>query len=153
MSYHMPEIQKLQLKISEARRTGNAPEGMQKRLGTRPQLIPRSASPDLSAANQNERHEPLEELHVAVGSGTFGGSLHANGAQQRLFLQTPIFVSTFLVLRELINYPNEEMKTEGLFWFTNLTEADPYVLLPMTTAATLFVMLKWGVEFGNSQAA
>lgn len=27
MSYHMPEVQKLQLKISEARRSGNAQEG------------------------------------------------------------------------------------------------------------------------------
>jgi len=58
-------------------------------------------------------------------------------------------MSMFFAMRDMIKYPIVSMKTEGLFWFKDLTVPDPYVALPIITSATLYVMLKYGVEFGQ----
>lgn len=65
-----------------------------------------------------------------------------------MLVQTPIFVSFFLTLRAMTSYPVEDMATQGLLWFKDLTLADPYYALPVMTASTLFVVLRLGVEFG-----
>jgi YidC/Oxa1 family membrane protein insertase len=41
------------------------------------------------------------------------------------------------------------MKTGGILWFTDLTIPDPYFLLPILTAASLWAALELGVESGN----
>ncbi|CAK9291385.1 unnamed protein product [Gordionus sp. m RMFG-2023] len=62
--------------------------------------------------------------------------------------QAPIFLSFFWGLRSMANAPIESMQTGGLFWFTDLTLADPYYLLPIITCSTLFLTLEFGVESG-----
>ena len=64
-------------------------------------------------------------------------------------IQAPIFMSFFFALRAMAYYPLESMKDEGLFWFKDLTVADPFYLLPLATSASLFAVLKMGIEFGN----
>lgn len=58
----------------------------------------------------------------------------------------PVFISFFFGLRKMANLPVESMKEGGLFWFTDLTLADPYYLLPLITSATVFVTLELGVD-------
>ena len=41
------------------------------------------------------------------------------------------------------------MKGGGLSWFSDLTVADPYYILPLLTSATLFIQFKLGVEYGT----
>ena len=87
------------------------------------------------------------------------------------FLQLPIFMSMFLGLRGIIFYlhfpvpvheksrsppfsgmancPVDSMKGGGLSWFSDLTVADPYYILPLLTSATLFIQFKLGVEYGT----
>jgi len=43
----------------------------------------------------------------------------------------PVFISFFFGLRKMANLPVESMKEGGLFWFTDLTLADPYYILPL----------------------
>ena len=42
----------------------------------------------------------------------------------------------------MANLPVESMKTGGMLWFTDLTIPDPYFLLPVMTAATLFLTIE-----------
>merc|ERR1712107_900185 len=65
------------------------------------------------------------------------------------FLQLPIFMSMFLGLRGMANCPVDSMKGGGLSWFSDLTVADPYYILPLLTSATLFIQFKLGVEYGT----
>ncbi|CAF0804350.1 unnamed protein product [Didymodactylos carnosus] len=64
------------------------------------------------------------------------------------FLQMPVFISFFLGIRGLANYPLESMMTGGALWFTDLTVADPFYILPIATAFTLFATLELGIETG-----
>lgn len=40
------------------------------------------------------------------------------------------------------------MKTEGLLWFTDLTAADPMMILPTMCAMTTFLIIELGIEMG-----
>jgi len=53
-------------------------------------------------------------------------------------------MSMFFALRGMAELPVESMKNGGLSWFTDLTIADPYFLLPMLTSASLLVHIKVG---------
>jgi len=58
----------------------------------------------------------------------------------------PVFISFFFGLRKMANLPVESMKEGGLFWFTDLTLADPYYILPLLTSLTLFITMELGVD-------
>ncbi|XP_015783373.1 mitochondrial inner membrane protein OXA1L [Tetranychus urticae] len=57
-----------------------------------------------------------------------------------------VFSSNFFAIRGMANYPIESMKTEGLYWFTDLTVADPYFVLPALTSFTLYFVMISGNE-------
>lgn len=54
----------------------------------------------------------------------------------------PFFISLFLGIRGLANYPLESMMHGGIFWFQDLTMADPYYILPVFTAVTMFITME-----------
>jgi len=60
--------------------------------------------------------------------------------------QVPIFISVFMGLRKMANLPVESMSYGGIWWFTDLTVADPYYLLPLLTAGTLLVTIELGTD-------
>ncbi|XP_064611199.1 mitochondrial inner membrane protein OXA1L-like [Liolophura sinensis] len=60
--------------------------------------------------------------------------------------QLPVFVSMFVGLRQMANLPVESMKTGGMFWFTDLTVADPFYALPLLTMATFLLTVEVGVD-------
>merc|ERR1712107_682391 len=51
--------------------------------------------------------------------------------------------------RGMANCPVDSMKGGGLSWFSDLTVAYPYYILPLLTSATLFIQFKLGVEYGT----
>ncbi|TRY62097.1 hypothetical protein TCAL_01760 [Tigriopus californicus] len=59
-----------------------------------------------------------------------------------MFLQAPIFISMFMGLRNMTTLPVESMETGGLLWITDLTVPDPYYVLPVVTAASVYLQLK-----------
>lgn len=63
-----------------------------------------------------------------------------------ILIQTPLFVTTFFLLNKLTRYPYEPLMTGGTLWFTDLTIPDPYMILPILTAATMAATLEFGLE-------
>lgn len=56
--------------------------------------------------------------------------------------QMPIFLSFYFGLRGMANAPVESFHTGGIAWFTDLTIADPYYILPVITCGTLWLTLR-----------
>ncbi len=65
----------------------------------------------------------------------------------------PIFVSMFVGLRGMANLPLESMMHGGLFWFEDLTIADPFYALPVMTSITMFLQFKFAAEGASMDTA
>lgn len=65
--------------------------------------------------------------------------------------QAPLFISFFVGLRQMANAPVESMKDGGLFWFSDLTIADPYYLLPVITSITMLATIEVGTDSARLQ--
>ncbi|XP_061566254.1 mitochondrial inner membrane protein OXA1L isoform X1 [Cololabis saira] len=63
-------------------------------------------------------------------------------------VQAPVFVSFFIALRKMAYLPVPSMQTGGLLWFTDLTAADPFYILPFAVTGTMFFILELGAESG-----
>ncbi len=59
-----------------------------------------------------------------------------------IFSQAPVFLSFFMALRKMSNYPVESMKEGGMLWFPDLTIMDQFYILPVITCTTLWVTLE-----------
>jgi len=53
----------------------------------------------------------------------------------------------------MANTPVESMRDGGLFWFTDLTLADPLYLLPIITSTTLYLTIELGTDSARLSAA
>ena len=67
-----------------------------------------------------------------------------------MMAQGVFFMSAFFGIRGMCNVPVESMTTGGLAWFSNLTVADPTMILPTVTAATLFLQIHLGADGINT---
>ncbi|XP_066484278.1 mitochondrial inner membrane protein OXA1L [Tiliqua scincoides] len=65
-------------------------------------------------------------------------------------VQAPIFISFFIALRKMAELPVPSLQSGGLWWFTDLTAADPYYALPLTVTITMWAILELGAESGVS---
>ncbi|KAH0626198.1 hypothetical protein JD844_001031 [Phrynosoma platyrhinos] len=65
-------------------------------------------------------------------------------------VQAPIFISFFIALRKMAELPVPSMQTGGLWWFSDLTVADPYYALPLAVTVTMWAILELGAESGVS---
>uniref|UniRef100_A0A8C1TVE6 OXA1L mitochondrial inner membrane protein n=1 Tax=Cyprinus carpio TaxID=7962 RepID=A0A8C1TVE6_CYPCA len=63
-------------------------------------------------------------------------------------VQAPIFISFFIALRKMAYLPVPSLQTGGLWWFTDLTAADPFYILPIAVTGTMFAILELGAESG-----
>ncbi|KAL7875934.1 hypothetical protein AOLI_G00108970 [Acnodon oligacanthus] len=57
-------------------------------------------------------------------------------------VQAPIFISFFIALRKMAYLPVPSLQTGGLWWFTDLTAADPFYVLPLAVTGTMFAILE-----------
>ncbi|XP_053716186.1 mitochondrial inner membrane protein OXA1L [Synchiropus splendidus] len=62
--------------------------------------------------------------------------------------QMPVFISFFVGLRKMAYLPVPSLQTGGALWFTDLTAADPYFLLPIAVTGSMFLILELGAESG-----
>lgn len=62
------------------------------------------------------------------------------------FAQMPIFLSYFIGIRRMVNAPVESLHTGGALWFTDLTMADPFYILPVITCSTLALTIHLGTD-------
>ncbi|XP_015247270.1 PREDICTED: mitochondrial inner membrane protein OXA1L [Cyprinodon variegatus] len=63
-------------------------------------------------------------------------------------VQAPVFISFFIALRKMAYLPVPSLQTGGLFWFTDLSAADPFYILPLAVTGTMFFILELGAESG-----
>lgn len=120
MNNHMPQMQLLQLKMSEARQSGNAIESAR-------------YAQEMMLFMKEKQLNPLKNMIVPLA-------------------QAPLFISFFMGLRAMANAPVESMREGGLFWFTDLTIADPTFLLPVITSATLYLTIEIGTDSARLSA-
>lgn len=57
-------------------------------------------------------------------------------------LQAPVFISFFIALRKMAYLPVPSLQTGGALWFTDLTAADPFYILPLAVTGTMFFILE-----------
>ncbi|XP_020863879.1 mitochondrial inner membrane protein OXA1L isoform X1 [Phascolarctos cinereus] len=62
--------------------------------------------------------------------------------------QAPVFISFFIALREMAYHPVPSMQSGGLWWFQDLTAADPIYALPLLVTASMWAILELGAETG-----
>lgn len=120
MNNHMPQMQVLQLKMTEARQSGNAIESAR-------------YAQEMMLFMKEKDMNPLKNMIVPLA-------------------QAPLFISFFMGLRQMANTPVESLRDGGLFWFTDLTVADPTFMLPLITSATLYLTIEIGTDSARLSA-
>ncbi|MEQ2170541.1 hypothetical protein GOODEAATRI_001241 [Goodea atripinnis] len=56
--------------------------------------------------------------------------------------QAPVFISFFIALRKMAYLPVPSLQTGGALWFTDLSAADPFYILPLAVTGTMFFILE-----------
>lgn len=120
MNNNLPQMQVLQLKMTEARQSGN-------------QFDSARYGQEMVQFMREKNVNPLKNMLVPLA-------------------QAPVFISFFIGLRKMANTPVESMREGGLFWFTDLTLADPYFILPAITSATLYLTIELGTDSAKLSA-
>lgn len=64
-------------------------------------------------------------------------------------LQAPVMISFYLALRDMANLPVPQFKDGGIFWFTDLTVADPTYILPVVSSLGFLAIMELGSEIGG----
>ncbi|KAJ6653096.1 hypothetical protein lerEdw1_010182 [Lerista edwardsae] len=118
LNNHLPQINELTGRMSEAKRAGNKFEFAK-------------AYSDLALYQKAHDVNPLRGFLVPL-------------------VQAPVFISFFIALRKMAELPVPSLQTGGLWWFTDLTAADPYYALPLTVTVTMWAILELGAESGVS---
>ncbi|ALC44100.1 CG6404 [Drosophila busckii] len=121
MNNNMPQMQLLQMKMTEARQSGNALESAR-------------YAQEMMVFMKEKGVNPLKNMIVPLA-------------------QAPLFISFFMGLRQMANTPVDSMRDGGLFWFTDLTMADPFYILPVITSATLYLTIEIGTDSARLSAA
>ncbi|XP_054848512.1 mitochondrial inner membrane protein OXA1L [Eublepharis macularius] len=65
-------------------------------------------------------------------------------------VQAPIFISFFIALRKMAELPVPSLQTGGLWWFMDLSAADPFYILPLAVTVSMWAVLELGAESGVS---
>ncbi|XP_068777978.1 mitochondrial inner membrane protein OXA1L isoform X4 [Struthio camelus] len=67
-------------------------------------------------------------------------------------VQTPLFLSFFVALRQMAAAPVPGLRAGGLAWFPDLAAPDPFYVLPLLVTASTWLVLEVGAEAGLSGA-
>ncbi|OXB42475.1 hypothetical protein B1J92_I06534g [Nakaseomyces glabratus] len=66
-------------------------------------------------------------------------------------VQIPMAIGFFNGIRHMANFPVQGFQDQGILWFNDLTQADPYLGLQVITAAVLISFTRLGGETGAQQ--
>lgn len=70
-----------------------------------------------------------------------------------MLIQTPFFLSMFYGMRRLADLPFPAFKEGGFSWITDLTVADPYCVLPVTSVLLQLLVLRLGQDGTGTTAS
>jgi YidC/Oxa1 family membrane protein insertase len=68
------------------------------------------------------------------------------------FLQIPLGIGMFRLLRNMSEIPVPGLETGGLLWFSDLTVPDPLYILPLVGPVLIFGAIKVCTSACNSQS-
>ncbi|KAH0341908.1 hypothetical protein KCU83_g9494, partial [Aureobasidium melanogenum] len=86
--------------------------------------------------------QELMQINKAAGVSTFGMLVPS-------VVQGVFGFCAFRLLRAMANLPVPGLETGGLLWITDLTQTDPYFLLPAIMGGTLHMVMRMGGETGT----
>ncbi|KAG0231263.1 Mitochondrial inner membrane protein oxa1l [Actinomortierella wolfii] len=64
-------------------------------------------------------------------------------------IQAPVMISFYLALRDMAALPVPQFQDGGLFWFKDLTVADPTYILPVASSLGFLAIMELGGEAGG----
>ncbi|KAJ3323106.1 Mitochondrial inner membrane protein oxa1l [Boothiomyces sp. JEL0866] len=67
-------------------------------------------------------------------------------------LQAPVFISFFLALRAMCSLPVPGFSTSTFFWIQDLTLPDPYMILPIASAAGMLAAMELNRSVAQNQS-
>lgn len=112
------------------------------------QQIQQNLTEARTSGNEYEAAMYTNELYILMKEKGIGPWK----SMRTIVIQAPLFISFFMALRGMANLPVESLKTGGLWWFTDLTVPDPYYILPLITATTLFITIEVGTDTAGAVA-
>ena len=62
-----------------------------------------------------------------------------------------MFISVFSGIRAMTSLPVQSMTTGGALWFTDLTVADPYFILPAICAVSIWAVTKVSLHLRDNK--
>lgn len=86
--------------------------------------------------------QELMQINKAAGVSTFGMLVPS-------IVQGVFGFCAFRLLRAMSNLPVPGLETGGFLWITDLTQTDPYLLLPAIMGGTLHLVMRMGGETGT----
>lgn len=81
--------------------------------------------------NREKQQQELMKLYQERKVNPLGGCFP-------LLIQMPIFITMFYVIRDF-GTTHESFSRGGILWFQNLTQADPFYILPILSAVTMLI--------------
>ncbi|XP_068164207.1 mitochondrial inner membrane protein OXA1L isoform X2 [Antennarius striatus] len=130
-------------------------------------MFPITVKSQRMAAKMNNIHPEMQKLNAKLNEAKYSGNtfeFSKASTDLTLFLkkhdvnpiknflitlaQVPVFLSFFIGLRQMANLPVPSLQTGGLFWFTDLTIADPYYMMPLIVTGSMFLLIRLGGDAG-----
>ncbi|GAQ87219.1 cytochrome oxidase biogenesis protein [Klebsormidium nitens] len=111
-----------------------------------------AARPELEVLSKKMRenvtdHQATQEIQRQMSEVMKKYNVNPLKTMAGAFAQAPLFIGFFLAIRRMSeNLPS--FKEGGLFWFTDLSGADPTYLLPTICAATFLITVEVGAMEG-----
>ena len=81
--------------------------------------------------NRQKQQEEIMKLYQERKVNPMGGCFP-------LLIQMPIFITMYYVIRSFSSDQTHDFASGGILWFKDLTVADPYYILPILSAVTMF---------------
>nr|XP_043609502.1 mitochondrial inner membrane protein OXA1-like [Erigeron canadensis] len=108
--------------------------------------------PELEQIKQEMQDKGMSPSAVSEGQAKMKRVFSEHGVStftplKGLLIQGPVFVSFFLAIRNMVDKV-PSFQTGGVSWFTDLTTADPFYLLPCLTAFTFWITVECNMQEG-----
>ncbi|CAN3357782.1 mitochondrial inner membrane protein Oxa1p [Diutina catenulata] len=114
-------------------------------------MIPVKPELDMVMAEMKQASSPQEQYKAMNRRKQILKEHDIHMSHQMLpVLQLPVAYGFFQALRKMGNANVDGFETQGIAWFQDLTQVDPYLGLQLGTAAIVMLMIKMGGETGGS---
>ncbi|OBZ81755.1 Mitochondrial inner membrane protein OXA1L [Choanephora cucurbitarum] len=112
-------------------------------------------NPDVSRIMENLKSAQAQGDALATGKYTQEiqtlfqkNNCHPMKSMGLPLIQMPVMISFFMAIRSMAEVPVPGLKDQGLLWFTDLSDKDPYYVLPAVSALGVMAVLEAGTEAG-----